>query len=57
MKRKRLLLTVGFLALLLLGGYVTLRLATPRHRITKENIDAIEFGMTEREVEVFSGCF
>jgi len=56
MTRKRLLLSFGFLAALLLAGYVTLRLtAPPRHRITQENIEAIRVGMSEDEVEAILG--
>jgi hypothetical protein len=52
--RRRLLLVA--VALLLLGGAgMSLWLTTPKHRITKANIDHIEKGMTQEEVETVLG--
>jgi hypothetical protein len=55
MKRKRLLLVFVCLAAVLLAGYVTLRLTAPEHRITQENILAIQIGMSEKQVEAILG--
>jgi hypothetical protein len=56
MMRKRLLLILGCVASVLLAGYLTLRLTAPqRHRITKENVEAIQKGMTEEEVDAILG--
>jgi len=54
-KRKRLLLIFASLAAVLLAGYGSLRLTAPRHRITEENFEAIQKGMTEEEVEAILG--
>ncbi|HMF16621.1 MAG TPA: hypothetical protein VKE98_05405 [Gemmataceae bacterium] len=54
-KRKRLLLMFGCLAAVLFVGYVALLLTRPRHRITQENVEAIEIGMLEKEVEAILG--
>jgi hypothetical protein len=48
--------TFGCLAAVLLAGYVTLRLTAPRLRLTYDNIEAIEEGMTEKEVEMILGA-
>jgi hypothetical protein len=55
MKHKRLLLILGGLAAVLLAGYGTLRLTAPRPKLTLENIEAIDDGMTEQEVEKILG--
>jgi hypothetical protein len=56
MKWKRILLILGCLAAMLLAGYATLRLTGPTpHRITKENCEAIQLGMTEEEVKGLLG--
>jgi outer membrane protein assembly factor BamE (lipoprotein component of BamABCDE complex) len=56
MKRKRLLLILGCLGLVLLAGYVTLRLtAPPGHRITWDNICAIKKGMTQADIKAILG--
>jgi hypothetical protein len=55
MKRKHLLLLFACLVAVLLAGYVTLRLTTPSHRITVESFEAIQVGMTEKEVEDIIG--
>ena len=54
-KRKRLLLMLACLAAVLLAGYGTLRLTAARHNITDESIQAIQEGMTEKEVETVLG--
>jgi hypothetical protein len=54
MKRKHLLLMISCLAALLLAGYATLRLTMPR-TIDEENFQAINKGMTEKEVEAILG--
>jgi hypothetical protein len=56
LKRKRLLLILGSLAAVLLAGYGTLRLTAPRHHITEETFQAIQEGMTEKEVETILGA-
>jgi hypothetical protein len=56
MKHKRLLLFLGCLAAVLLAGYATLRLTARQHRITRENVQVIEKGMTEDQVEVILGA-
>jgi hypothetical protein len=54
--RKRLLMIPGCVASVLFAGFVTLWLTAPKHRITKENFDAIRKGMTEEEVEAILGA-
>lgn len=54
--RKRLLILLVCLVSMLLAGYVMLWLTTPRHRITLDAIEAIDVGMTEKEVEVILGA-
>jgi hypothetical protein len=53
--RKRLLLSVGLLAALLLGGYLLLWLTAPRVVVTQETLAKMHVGMTEAEVEELLG--
>jgi hypothetical protein len=55
MGRQASLLLLG-VALVLLGGWLTLGLSRPRHRITRENIERIEQGMTRQEVAALLGA-
>jgi hypothetical protein len=56
LKRKLVLLVLGCLALVLMAGYVTLWLTASRHRITQENLNKIQKGMTEKQVEAMLGA-
>lgn len=53
--RKRLLLILGCLAVVLLAGYVALRLTAPNHQVRLENFEKIKLRMTEEEVEAILG--
>jgi outer membrane protein assembly factor BamE (lipoprotein component of BamABCDE complex) len=54
-KCRRWLLIFGCLGAILLAGYLTLWLTAPKHRINEHNIAAIDFGMSEKEVEEIFG--
>jgi hypothetical protein len=54
--RKRLLLFLVCLVSVLLAGYVTLGLTAPGHRIAEKQIQAINIGMSEAEVETILGA-
>ena len=56
MRRKRLLLIVGCLTAMLLATYGILRLTAPRPKLTLDNMEAIEHGMTLQEVEKILGA-
>jgi len=56
MRRKRLLLIVGYLTAMLLATYGILRLTAPRPKLTLDNMEAIEHGMTLQEVEKILGA-
>ena len=56
MRRKRLLLIVGYLTAMLLATYGILRLTAPRPKLTLDNMEAIEDGMTLQEVEKILGA-
>ena len=56
MRRKRLLLIVGCLTAMLLATYGILRLTAPRPKLTLDNMEAIEDGMTLQEVEKILGA-
>jgi hypothetical protein len=53
--RKRLLLLLMSVALVLLGGWLTLWPSSPQHRINRESFARIQEGMTEQEVESILG--
>lgn len=53
--RKRLLLVLVGVALVLLGGWLTLWPSRPQHRISRESFARIQVGMTAQEVESILG--
>lgn len=53
--RRGLMIAALLIGVVLLGAVVALWLTRPRHNITQEAFDAIEFGMNERKVETLVG--
>jgi hypothetical protein len=54
-RRRWLLLSVAFLAMVGVVGYLALWLSSPRPRINGESIKLIKVGMTQEEVEAILG--
>jgi hypothetical protein len=55
MTKRRLLLTVGFLAMVAVMGWLALWLNSPRHRINEDTVKLIKNGMTQGDVEAIFG--
>lgn len=54
--RRRLILSLVGVNLVLLGSWVTVWLALPKHRINAESITQIKAGMSKQEVETILGA-
>jgi hypothetical protein len=55
MKKRRLMLRVGFLVVIALASLVAVSLTSPKHKINQESVKFIQRGMTKAEVEAILG--